>query len=74
MTFAELTQSLRDTSARFGAIPDFLAAADGLDRALSAFFKAQTLESLRDLNGALARAEKLRKGVVVGKVADEDMA
>ncbi len=74
MKFSELTQSLRDTSARFGGIKDFLATADAVDRALSEFFKEQTLDAMRDLNGALARAEKLRKGVVVGKVADEDMA
>lgn len=74
MTFAKITQALRDTSERFGGIKDFLSAADALDRTLSEFFKEHTLDALRERNGALARGEKLRKGVVVGGSAGKDMA
>lgn len=67
MNLASLAQSLRDTSDRFGGIGRFLEAAGALDRAASSFLRNQDLESLRELNGAVARAERCRKGVAIGK-------
>lgn len=67
MSLASLAQSLRDTSDRFGGIGHFLEAAGVLDRAASSFLRNQDLESLRELNGAVARAERYRKGVATGK-------
>lgn len=67
MNLASLAQSLRDTSDRFGGIGHFLEAAGALDRAASSFLRSQDLESLRELNGAAARAERYRKGVAIGK-------
>lgn len=61
MNLAAISTQLRDTSDRYGGIPDYLAAADALDRACSDFFKAQDLESLNALNGAVARCQRLRK-------------
>lgn len=67
MSLASLAQSLRDTSDRFGGIGHFLEAAGAVERAASRFLRNQDLESLRELNGAVARAERYRKGVAVGK-------
>jgi hypothetical protein len=67
MNLADLAQSLRDTSDRFGGIGHFLEAAGGIDRAASDFLRNQDLESLRELNCAVARAERYRKGVGVGR-------
>lgn len=67
MNLVSLAQSLRDTSDRFGGIGHFLEAAGALDRAASSFLRNQDLESLRELNGAVARAERYRKGVGVGR-------
>lgn len=67
MNLASLAQSLRDTSDRFGGIGHFLEAAGALDRAASSFLRNQDLESLHELNGAVARAERYRKGVAIGK-------
>jgi hypothetical protein len=67
MNLASLAQALRDTSDRFGGIGHFLEAAGALDRAASSFLRNQDLESLRELNGAVALAERYRKGTVVGK-------
>lgn len=64
MRIAELAQSLRDTSERFGGIPDHLATAGEIDRAWHAFLGEHTLDSLQALNGALARGERLRKFAV----------
>jgi len=60
----DLCQTLRDTSARYGGIEHYLAAAGDLDRAISAFFKAQDTDTLRALNGAVARCHKFRKHLV----------
>jgi len=59
-----LGQTLRDVSARYGGIENYLAAAGDLDRAISAFFKEQDLDTLRELNGAVARCYKFRKHLV----------
>lgn len=67
MNLASLAQSLRDTSDRFGGIGHFLDAAGALDRAASSFLRNQDIESLRELNGAVAKAERYRKGVAIGK-------
>lgn len=67
MSLADLAQSLRDTSDRFGGIGHFLEAAGALDRAASSFLRNQDIESLRELNGAVAKAERYRKGVAIGK-------
>lgn len=67
MSLASLAQSLRDTSDRFGGIGHFLEAAGAVERAASRFLRNQDLESLRELNGAVARAERYRKGVAIGK-------
>lgn len=67
MRLAALSQSLRDTSDRFGGIGHYLKAAGDLDRACSAFFKDQDIESLAVLNGAVAAAERCRKEVAVQK-------
>lgn len=61
MTFAEISHTLRDASDRYGGIKRYLSAAGELDRTICAFFKEQTVDSLRDLNGALAAAERCRK-------------
>lgn len=66
MNLASLAQHLRDTSERFGGIGHYLEAAGALDRAASAFFREQDLASLQALNGAVARAEKLRKEIATG--------
>jgi len=67
VSLADLAQSLRDTSDRFGGIGHFLEAAGALDRAASSFLRNQDIESLRELNGAVAKAERYRKGVAIGK-------
>lgn len=66
MNLAALAQHLRDTSDRFGGIGHYLEAAGALDRAASAFFREQDVASLQALNGAVARAEKLRKETASG--------
>lgn len=63
MKFAEISTALRDASDRYGGIKHYLAAAGALDKALSAFFTEQTVDSLRDLNGAMANAERYRKEI-----------
>jgi hypothetical protein len=64
MRIADLAQSLRDTSERFGGIPDHLATAGEIDRAWHAFLAEHTLGALQVLNGAVAKAERLRKCAV----------
>lgn len=61
MRLAALAQSLRDRSERFGVIHQYLSAAGDLDRAHNAFTQDADLDTLRVLNAAVARAEKLRK-------------
>lgn len=51
---------LREQSDRYAGIPHYLAAADAFDRALSEFFKVQTVENLRTVNGTYARVSMLR--------------
>ncbi len=63
MKFAEITEALRDTSARFGGIGDYDNAARELDSALSQFFIDQDEDSLRAVNGAYARCMRFRKQV-----------
>ena len=58
MNFAEISRKLRRTSSAYGGIVCVLEAADGLDRALDAFWKEQTPVTLRDLNGAFVKAWK----------------
>lgn len=58
MTFAEMTRRLRDTANAYGGGAHLRTAADRLDKANSAFFKAQTDDTLRALNGAYALAFK----------------
>lgn len=67
MNLASLAQSLRDTSDRFGGIGHYLEAAGALDRAASSFLRNQDIESLQALVSAVARAERYRKGVTIGK-------
>lgn len=64
MRLAELSTKLRDNSARYGGIGEYLKAADALDRACSEFFKEQSLESLQVLNGAAASAHRLSGQVI----------
>lgn len=66
MTFAEINTKLRDTADRFGGIKHYRQAADELDRTLSTFFKAQTVESLKALNGAYARVHRYSLETEVG--------
>lgn len=61
MRLAALAQALRDRSERFGIIHQYLAAAGDLDRSLNAFVEQMDMDTLRVLNAAVARAEKLRK-------------
>ena len=63
MNFAELATKLRDTSADFGGIPDYDAAARALDVALTHFFHDQDDTALRELNGAYARCARMAKQV-----------
>ena len=67
MTLAALATLLRDRSDRFGGIPHYLEAAGAIDRAASAFLRNQDLDSLKALNGAVARAERYRKEADVEK-------
>jgi hypothetical protein len=60
MKFNEVSQHLRTTFERYGGGKHFLEAASDLDKALSAFFTEQTVDSLRDLNGAYIRAWRCR--------------
>jgi len=59
MNIAQITNSLRDTSERYGGLPEYLFAAGELERAAGAFFRQQSLESLAELNSAVARVAKL---------------
>lgn len=61
MNIAALATELRMTSDRYDGIPDYLNAAGQLDLAASLFFLKQDVESLRGLNAAVARAERLVK-------------
>ena len=67
MRLAALSRHLRDTSDRFGGIGHYLKAAGDLDRACSEFFKAQDLETLARLTGAVARANRYEKEIAVLK-------
>ena len=55
MVLAEMATKLREVSERYGGIPDYLSAAGEIDRTASEFFKNQDMDSLRALNGAVAR-------------------
>lgn len=63
MVLAEMATKLREVSERYGGIPDYLSAAGEIDRTASEFFKNQDMDSLRALNGAVARAHGLTKKV-----------
>lgn len=67
MNLAAISKELRETSSRYGGIKHYLTAAGDLDRAISAFFKVQDLESMRALNGAVAHAERLRRETAAGE-------
>ena len=60
MNLAQIATSLRDTSDRYDGIPEYLYAAGELDRAASAFFVNQDIESLAALNSAVARVTRLQ--------------
>lgn len=67
MKLNELAATLRDTSERYGGIKHYLEAAGALDRAISAFFKQQDLESMQALNGAVTRCVVLHKQIAAEK-------
>ncbi len=54
----KMTTYLRVTSDRYDGIPHYLRAADGLDKAMSAFFKVQDVDALRDLQNAFSLVNK----------------
>lgn len=58
MKLDAICKDLRETSAKFGGIKHYLAAADELDRAIAAHFKEQDTETLARLNGAYASADR----------------
>ncbi|MBE0561802.1 MAG: hypothetical protein IH622_13450 [Ochrobactrum anthropi] len=67
---SDLSQRLRTTSERFGGMSEWLRAAGALDKAISRFFTEQTVDAMRELNGAVAHA--LRVDGMVKRLKSND--